>query len=143
MAPPKTVPDIDQTTGPDGPSPFKSGKLEDIEFRLLEAGAKSKENRNREADQRYRFRWVAVITGLLLILAMSVLLWHVTDSFLVPNYSDVAPHYVVAVFVAPIVSMTTLAIAILVAAFRGFAPTDGENLSSLASDAVRTGISGD
>jgi hypothetical protein len=90
------------------------------EFRLLQADAKARENLNREADQRYWLRWVVV--------GLAVSHWLPKD----PN----AIGAVIALHVAPIASMTTLAIALLIAAFRGF--KDGDEKSSV--DAANTSI---
>lgn len=106
----------------------------DYEYRLLEADAKARENLNREADQRYWLRWVAVGLVVLIILGMACLLAHVAHWL--PNEPKAASA-VIALHLAPIVSMTTLAIALLVAAFRGFKDGDEKSSAAIASDGAR------
>ncbi|MGC1468390.1 MAG: hypothetical protein WA793_03335 [Sphingorhabdus sp.] len=105
----------------------------DYEFRLLQADAKSRENLNREADQRYWLRWAVVILAVLVIVGMGALLVHVAHWL--PKDTN-AMGAVIALHVAPIISMTTLAIALLVAAFRGF--KDGDEKSSV--DAANSSV---
>ena len=121
----------------DGGAPRKVELNErgDYEFRLLEADAKARENLNREADQRYWLRWAAVVLVVLIIGGMALLLNHV--SHWLPNNS-VMINALIALHVAPIVSMTTLAIALLVAAFRGFKEGDEKAGTFLASDGARS-----
>jgi hypothetical protein len=127
---PLTVPPVDvspnASEGPDGRS--------DHEYRLLEADAKARENLNREADQRYWLRWVAVVLVVLIIHGMGCLLAHVAHWLpKEPNTMGA----VIALHIAPIVSMTTLAIALLVAAFRGFKDGDEKAGAAMASDGAR------
>ncbi|MDA3857048.1 MAG: hypothetical protein PF480_02100, partial [Roseovarius sp.] len=105
--------------------------------------AKSKENLNREADQRFSLRRLAIFVAVLLIVGMGAILWHGTHRIFSPQYFDVPAPYVVAIFVAPILSMTTLAIGILVAAFRGFSARDGEGLAGMATDSAKAPLLGD
>jgi hypothetical protein len=131
---PLTVPPVDlQPIGPNEPS----GRS-DYEYRLLEADAKARENLNREADQRYWLRWVAVGLVVVIILGMGCLLAHVA------HWLPSEPHAmgaVIALHIAPIISMTTLSIALLVAAFRGFKDGDEKAGASIATDGARaTGL---
>jgi hypothetical protein len=124
------VPPVDaQPIKPDEPN----GRSEH-EYRLLKADAKARENLNREADQRYLLRWVAVCLVVLIIVGMACLLAHVAHWL--PNEPG-AMTAVIALHIAPIVSMTTLAIALLVAAFRGFKDGDEKSSAAIASDGAR------
>lgn len=135
------VPEVDnQPTHAGDPSP--EGRLEAIELRVLDADAKAKEKGNREADQRYWLRWLAVGAAALIIVGMSCLLAHVSHRLMTLKAFGSSTSYVIALYVAPIFSMTTLSIALLIAAFRGFKETDGTNATSAASDGVRIGIGG-
>lgn len=108
------------------------------EFRLLQADAKARENLNREADQRYWLRWGVVLLAVLVIFGMGGLLVHVAHWL--PRASN-AMGVVIALHVAPIASMTTLAIALLVAAFRGFKDGDEKSSVDSASTSIRaTGL---
>ncbi len=127
---PLTVPPVDVTpNGSDG----TIGRS-DHEYRLLEADAKARENLNREADQRYWLRWVAVGLVVLIIIGMGCLLAHVAHWL--PNEAN-AMGAVIALHIAPIVSMTTLSISLLVAAFRGFKDGDEKAGAAIASEGAR------
>ena len=129
---PPQVPPVDA-------QPVGTGGRSDHEYRLLEADAKARENLNREADQRYWLRWVAVGLVVLIILGMGCLLAHVSHWF--PTNSNAMPA-VIALHIAPIVSMTTLAIALLVAAFRGFKEGDEKAGMAFAAESAKAGSRG-
>ncbi len=131
------VPDLDKS-GEDRITDL-SDRLNEIELRLLDAGARAKENLNREADQRYWLRWLAVSVCTLMIAGMGVLLWHAAHSYLLPVYTEFSSSYIVAVYLAPIVSMTSLAIALLVAAFRAFKDSDGSSVAMAATETAKVG----
>lgn len=130
------VPQVDISTN--GAS---SRKFVDIELRLLDADAKAKENLNREADQRYWLRWAAVAVAFAIILGMGYMLGHVGYYILSRHGIGAPAAFLVAVYVAPIVSMTTIALALLVAAFRAFKSGDEQaSASALAQGAKATGL---
>jgi hypothetical protein len=129
----KTVPGVDATTK----SEAEDRRFSDIELRLLDAGAKSKENFNREADQRFNLRRLAVLVAVFLIIGMGIMLYHVAHAVFTPHYFEKPFMYVVAVLVAPILSMTTVSIALLVAAFRGFKGSDEADAAKMTTDAAR------
>jgi hypothetical protein len=129
----KTVPTLDANTK----SEAEDRRFSDIELRLLDAGAKSKENVNREADQRFNLRRLAVGMGVILIFGMGVMLYHVAHAVFTPHYFEKPSMYVVAALVAPILSMTTVSIALLVAAFRGFKGSDEADAAKMTTDAAR------
>ncbi|MCW2308810.1 hypothetical protein [Rhodobium gokarnense] len=108
-----------------------------IEFRLLEASAKAKENLNREADQRYYLRWLAVIVALAIIFMMSFALFHMSHNVIWGTILTVPATYAIALVVSPIISITAILIALFIAAFRGFKKDDEENFISAAKDGMR------
>lgn len=133
-----SVPPIDETAK-DAPADSVR-RFEAIELRLIDAEAKAKENRNRETDQRYVLRWVAVVCAGLLIIGMATMLWHLAH-WTVGNPSNAPASFIVAIFVAPILSMTTLALALLVAAFRGYKDSDEATGATFASQGMKaTGL---
>jgi hypothetical protein len=133
-----SVPPIDEAA--QGSPGVSAKRFEEIELRLIDAEAKAKENRNRETDQRYFFRFVAVGCACLLILGMATMLWHLAH-WTVGNPNNAPASFIVAIFVAPILSMTTLALALLVAAFRGYKESDEATGATLASQGMKaTGI---
>ncbi|MEQ1724904.1 MAG: hypothetical protein ABL882_03140 [Sphingopyxis sp.] len=114
--------------------PVEPNGRSDYEYRLLEADAKARENLNREADQRYWLRWVAVALVILIIFGMGGLLTHVAHWL--PSEPR-AMGAVIALHLAPIISMSTLAIALLVAAFRGFKDGDEKSGAAIATEGAR------
>ena len=106
-----------------------------MEFRLLDADARAKENVNREADQRYWLRWLAVVIVLLLIITMVLLLGHVAHSLPYFKVMGAPPAFYVVAFVSPVVSMSALGLSLLVAAFRGYKDEDGQAGAGVASAA--------
>ncbi|MFG6620626.1 hypothetical protein ACGYK3_13975 [Sulfitobacter sp. 1A05707] len=129
----KTVPAVEAEPSTDA----DSKRFSDIELRLLDANAKAKENLNREADQRHNLRRLSVGVGVALMIGMGVMLWHVSHSIFTTSYFEKPSMYIVAALVAPILSMTTVSIALLVAAFRGFKDSDGKNSAAMTAEAAR------
>ena len=117
----------------------KTGQNPDaFEFRLLEADAKARENLNREADQRFWLRWIAVFVVLSIIVMMALMLNHVAH-WLPSDTKSVG--VVIALHLAPITSMSALAVALLVAAFRGFKDGDEKAGASVAAETLKmTGL---
>ena len=70
----KKVPNVDAKNGG---SP-NDAKLQELEFRLLEADARAKETKNRETDQRYYLRWATVFIAISLIVIMIFVLFHMS-----------------------------------------------------------------
>lgn len=129
----KKVPPVDEI--PDEPKQ-PVDRFEELQFRGLEAEAKAKEHVNREADQRYSLRWLAVLACLAVIIGMGCLLWHVSHRLMTLQTFGAPAGYIIAVYVAPIVSMTSLSVALLVAAFRGFKDGDGDAGTKAISEGV-------
>lgn len=96
----KSVPTID-VAGKADPAGFTA-----FELRTLDADAKAKENINREADQRYYLRWGAVALCIAVVIGMSTMLYHVGYYMLTKPVRDVPAAFLVAIYVAPIVSMS-------------------------------------
>lgn len=126
------IPAIDAE--PEPPLHSIAAELADAEYRLLNAEAKAAETLNREGDQRYWLRWFVVVLCVGIIIGMGVLLVHVAHWL--PNEPKMITA-VILLHLAPIVSMTTLSIALLIAAFRGFKDGDDGKGASLATDAAR------
>ncbi len=137
MAESSVVPaaDAEGKSKPDGEADDRYSK---IELRVLDADAKAKESLNHESDQRYLLRWIAVSITVIIIIAMGALLYHVSHRLMTMTTFGANPAYVIAVYVAPIISMTALSVALLVAAFRGFKESDAASGLAAASDSART-----
>jgi len=127
------IPRID--ADPESMEPGGADEFAKAELRLLTAEAKAAEKLNREGDQRYWLRWFVVALCVTIIIGMGALLIHV--SHWLPNEPAMMTA-VILLHLAPIISMTTLAIALLIAAFRGFKDGDDAKGASIASEAART-----
>lgn len=118
-------------------------KYSAIELRLLDAEAKAKEKGNREADQRYWLRWFTIGVAFAIVLGMSGMVYHVSHKLVSLRSFGASNSYVIALYVAPIVSLTSLALALLVAAFRGYKEGDERTGMSAASQSAQaTGMMG-
>lgn len=133
----KRVPPVD--AGPEGgslPDQIAVEQQTEITNRLLAAEAKAREYDNREVDQRYWLRWLAVVVALALIWGFWSILRHEAHYLLALRRAGAPAALLVAIIVAPIVSMTTIALALLVAAFRGY--KDGDEI--LGANAASAGL---
>ena len=92
--------------------------------RLVDAEITAMENLNREADQRYWLRWLAVAVVISLMAVMGVIIFG-SNQLLAPDRFAMPVINVIALFIVPIVSITSLAIALLIAAFRSKPPDNG------------------
>jgi len=137
--PPAKVPDVDvddQNAPEEAPQP---DQYEAIALRSLDADAKAKENVNREANQRYYLRWLAVIACVVIMIGMGTMLSHVVHKLMTLKTFGAPSAYIIALYVAPIASMTGLSVALLVAAFRGFKDGDGDTSASALSEGAKVG----
>lgn len=107
-------------------------RLNKAEAELLDLGAKRKSNR--EADQRFWLRNIVIAIVIVIILGMGSLLWHVAH-WLPDDPKSMGA--VIALHIAPIVSITTLSIALLVAAFRGFKDGDEKAGTAIVTEGAR------
>ena len=122
-----SVPEVDK---PKGKTEEHQTRFEELEYKNLELDAKAKEHRNREASLNYRVRIIAAFITVFLILSMLVLLIQVVCRSLRSNGMLDTSSIHIAVYVAPIASFTTLALSLLVAAFRGNPGMDDRSLLS-------------
>lgn len=132
---PDEIPPVDPDLNSGGSS--QNARREELEFELLEAEALLRRTVRREVGQRYAIKWVAVITGLLVIAAMAFALTHLVHSVFWGPFVFASPAFTVAIIVAPIASITTITVALLIGAFRKFEEKDietmGNGMASAAS----------
>jgi hypothetical protein len=118
------------------PEPLNDGQ-ESAEQRLLLLGSQLQGLLAEETSQRIWLKWIASAVGCLVIVGMSALLWHsmhmMWDSksmFPWWPWPKIPSGVAVAVFVAPVVSITTITVALFVASFRRFEDKDLETAGS-------------
>ena len=126
-------PDEDLGAGVDQQAP-RMVRLE----HLTEEEIVARKHRNRAADQRFWLRWLSVAVTLSVIALMAAALYRAHPLFIHNASLLASPAYIVALLITPIVSMTALSIALLVAAFRGYKETDEDESLKSATDLARS-----
>lgn len=124
----------DQSAGPDG-QPQADAPTQ----RLMDASAVEAENLNREAGQRFWLRNLAVAVTLGAIGLMTLALYHGNRLFDQHGFMEASSVYVVALLITPILAITTLTVALLIAAFRGYKDANGKEAARAATEAARSG----
>lgn len=125
---PKVDPDLSMSAGPD--------RQQQLELELLEADAKARNLSNRDADQRFALKWIAIVVGLAVIAGMVFFLWHVSHKLFLGPFMTTSPGFAVAAIVAPVTAITTITVVILVGAFRQFSDADLERMGHGVAGAV-------
>lgn len=111
-------------------------RQEQREQEFLDAEAKARSLQNREFDQRFWLRWLAVVLGIIVIVFMSIALLHMAHSALSPNIQYLSPAFAVAMIVAPVLSITAITVTILIGAFRRFGDSDLDGSSGAVAGAI-------
>lgn len=124
------------TAGVEDPSGLSNSQREELELRLLTAEARLMEISAKEAGQRHRIRWIAVITGLIVILVMFSLLGHTLHRVHWWPMFRPSTAFMIVIVVGPVASITTITIALFIGAFRKFEDKDAEH----AANGVSTGL---
>ena len=130
---PENIPPIDDT-----PSTDSSRLLERAELEALDAESKLRTLAHLEIGQRYRIKWIALITALSVIIGMSFLMGHLIHHVFRGPFMFVNAAFSVAMLAAPILSITTITVALLVGAFRKFEEKDLENAGSTMAAGIST-----
>lgn len=133
------VPAIDKVGIEESPNPPPgSDPYEQNGIRLMDAEATFRENVNREADQRHHLRiWAVSLASFVVLLLIIVLFWIVVQ---IPDLAASATDsaFLVALYVAPIAAISTLSVALLLAAFRGSKDGDDTKAAGVAAEGVRS-----
>ena len=123
------------------PSPSTTNRSADyelLELRLLRMEAENQELKRREYGQRHTIRWIAVITGLMVIFGMGAVLTHLVHSTFWGPFHFASGAFAVAMIVAPIASITAITVALFVGAFRRFDEKDLETMGNGAAGVYNT-----
>jgi hypothetical protein len=124
-------------------APEFDGRIDSLEARLAKVeaetaakglSAEDEYNRllHRETAQRIRMRYAAVTIATIVIIVMISFAYCVLDMYFVGPFVMVDPLIAVALFVAPIVSVSAVTIMLLVGAFRRFKDDDIEQVNAQA-----------
>jgi hypothetical protein len=92
--------------------------------------------KRREYGQRRAIRWIAVATGIVVILGMAAILTHLVHSTFWGPFHFASGGFSVAMIVAPIASITAITVALFVGAFRKFEDNDIEAIGNGAAGAI-------
>lgn len=110
---------------------------EALEHELLERELVLFDIKRRAVSQRQTIKWIAIVAGVVVMLGMALVLWHLSHNAFWGPFLLVSPAFSVAMVVAPIASITAITVALFVGAFRRFEDRDmeamGNGLSSAAS----------
>ncbi|MBI1620325.1 hypothetical protein [Aquamicrobium zhengzhouense] len=121
-------------------------RLASLEDRLaqeqLTQEGKARDLLIKEIEQRITNRQTAISIAVVVMIFMAMLLGHVTHSFYWGRLIVVPQSVAIAMFLAPVISITTLAVVLIVGAFRHFKDRDLSNVSlgSLAAEAARNSM---
>ncbi len=128
-----SIPTIDRDNAAADTTTTRNKAREEHEFEFLKLSAGIKKLQHREIGQRYWLRWIAVVLGVFVILGMSAVLVHVVHQLLWRPFVFVSSPFSVALVAGPILSITSVTIALFVGAFRKF---DEKDMDMAASGAV-------
>ena len=98
----------------------------------LSAEGEFRKLRDHEVLQRIGMRYAAIVIALAVIALMAFFAKHVLDRYFVGPVVLVPPAVAVALFVAPIVSVSAVTIMLLIGAFRRFKEDDIEQINAQA-----------
>lgn len=120
------------------PSPSTTNRSADyelLELRLLRMEAENQDLKRREYGQRRAIRWIAVITGMIVIVGMGAVLTHLIHSTFWGPFHFASGAFAVSMIVA---SITAITVALFVGAFRKFDEKDLETMGNGAAGVYNT-----
>lgn len=143
---PPSPPPNDSSPSQERELPFLEARVAGLELKI-DAASLSSEAQHRdllisEVRQRIRVRYFAVAIALGAVMFMAVAMAHAAHHYFWGPVVLIPPAVAIAMFVAPIVSITTITIMLLVGAFRRFKDDDMDNINvgSLAAEAAKSAI---
>ncbi len=130
----------------DNDVPYLEARVAALELKVDEAALSAEaQHRNlliSEVRQRIRVRYFTVAVGVIVIIFMGAAMAHAAHHYFWGPMVLIPPPVAIAMFVAPLVSITTITIMLLVGAFRRFKDDDMDNINiaSLAGEAAKSMI---
>lgn len=111
------------------------------EYQALTIEAQYKELLKNEIQQRMEIRWQVIVIAIVVLVFMGFILAHGAHTFAQKDISGMPASLLIAMFVAPIVSISTISVMLLFGAFRQFKDEDIKNVNipSLAGEALKSG----
>ncbi|CDM57214.1 hypothetical protein [Rhizobium favelukesii] len=142
---------LPQPFAPTEAPPSTEGEINSLDVRLaqlelkidearLSGEAKHRDLLISEVRQRIRVRYWVVIIAMVAMFFMGVVLSHAAHHYFWGPVVIIPPAVAIAMFVGPIISITTITIVLLVGAFRRFKDDDMDqiNVASIAAEATKS-----
>lgn len=106
----------------------------------LSAEGKARELFVREISQRIWIRWVAICLAVAVMVFMGCVLWHAVHAYFWGPFVTVPQSVAIAMFLGPIVSITTITVMLAIGAFRKFRDDDvgPVGASTLAAEGAKS-----
>jgi hypothetical protein len=135
----ETVPRIDVEPS-SGNTSAEDRRRNTAELELLEAGAQLQVLANREKGQKFWLRWIVAVSGLVIVCGLAFLVYHAMHAVILDAEGPTVPaSLAISLFVAPIVSITAITVALIIGAFRRFRDDDLQdvNVSGMTTAATQ------
>lgn len=96
-----------------------------------------------EIRQRIWIRWLTIGLALIVMIFMAAVLWHSVHSYFRGSYVMVPHALAVAMFLGPVVSITTITVMLAIGAFRKLHDQDigPAGIASLAAEGAKSALS--
>lgn len=121
-------------------------RLADLELQTdvakLSGEAKYRDLLIEEIQQRINMRYWVVLISIIVMLFMAGALTHAAHEYFWGSFLTIPQAVAIAMFLAPIISISTITIMLLIGAFRRFKDDDVDrvNIPSLAAEAAKSGM---
>lgn len=137
------IPTISETVGPEELNQLRE-KLYELEDRVSSKEMSLEDQLRtlqiRETEQRIQIRQLVLIIGVAVLVVMAILAAHSMHKVMWGHILTVPRSYAIALIVAPIASITTITVALLVGAFRRFRESDADAIPGLATEVTKAGF---
>ena len=114
----------------------RSEKLERLELKVLQLEEENYKLKNKESFQRYILRWAVFSIGVVMLIFFACTLAHLVHRAFFGPFLITSGAFSVTMIAAPTLAMTSITIALFVAAFRKFDETDIEKASATLKTAA-------
>ncbi|MVO18131.1 hypothetical protein [Parasedimentitalea huanghaiensis] len=93
----------------------------------------------REAEQRIQIKQLVLVISVSVLVVMTYLILHAMHKVMMGPVLTVPRIYAMSLILAPVASITTITVALLVGSFRRFKPSDSDALVGMATEAAKAG----
>ncbi len=123
-------------------------RISDLEalkdLKSLSAEAEYKELLKNEIQQRIQIKMIVIVIAIVVLIFMGGVLTHASHTFSAKDITKIPSTLLIVMFLAPIVSISTVTVMLLFGAFRQFKDDDLNkvNISSLAGEIAKASTGG-